>query len=509
MPPIGFFPGIIVSWTLFTWLLAGSHGWKRQALTGWAFGFGYLLFGLYWIAAALFTDIGKYWWLVPFAVTGLPAALALFWAAAGALAGKLAGEQDEGLSMAGYLSLVLAFALLEYLRGFVLTGFPWNLPGYAFLASLPVMQGASLIGAYGMTLLAIALAAAPALLGKKAMPLRQRAVPLAITCLLTISLFAWGVWRLESHPTQYRPNLTLRLVQPNIAQDRKWDASERRAILDRLLALSIQLSAEPGSPIPDMVIWPESAVPYALDSDEGARKAVALAVPVGGLLLTGAVTRETEADSGETRYYNSIVSLTREGEIGGSYAKIKLVPFGEFLPLRNLLHPLGLDAIAAGAADFSKGRDATPKLIPQALVEQFPQPLAMICYEAIFPGFSLTEAGEAGWIVNVTNDAWFGTTAGPYQHFSAARTRAIVPGLPLVRVANTGISGLIDPLGRVVASTRLETETFLDVSLPRGTGSAYQALHYVPDAVFWLLMAVIAATLALNRRKLAKPHNAA
>ena len=490
LPPVLWLPVLPVAWTGFAWLLDGAGTARARAATGWAFGFGYLSFGLYWISAALFTDIAKYWWMVPLAVTALPAALALFWGLAAALAGLAPAR-----SLPRYLAIVLAFTAVEWLRGTVLTGFPWNLPGYAWLAAPAVMQGAALISTYGLTLLAIALGASLACLAYPALSRGTRLMPLIITLGIVLSLAGWGQYRLARNPTTYHDDLVVRLVQPNTSVAIKRDLNQRQDVLNTLISLSKRPPAIEGGAKPTIVIWPESAVPYRLARDEVAREAAALAAPDDGYLIAGTTHMEGDGrDLRQTTFYNSIVGIDHRANLVGRYDKVKLVPFGEFLPFRDMLRPLGIDAIAAGSVDFSPGHDQRLEAILPATL---PQPLALICYEIIFPGWFDRQVPGAGWIVNVTNDAWFGETAGPHQHFAMARARAIETGLPVVRVANTGISGVIDPLGRVLVQSGLYQTAVLDLPLPRRLDGIAQIQPRLPVYGFAALLLVTGGLLVL------------
>ncbi len=479
-----------IAWTGFVWLLDGATTAKARASTGWAFGFGYLTFGLYWISAALFTDIGKYWWMVPLAVTALPAALALFWAMAAAVAGLAPAR-----SLPRYLAIVLAFTACEWLRGTVLTGFPWNLPGYSWLALPSVMQAAALISTYGLTLLVIALSASLACLAYPSLSRRVRLMPLAVTLGITILLGIWGQYRLIQNPTTYHNDLVVRLVQPNTSVAVKRDLSQRQEVLNTLISLSKRPPAIEEGAEPTIVIWPESAVPYRLTRDEVAREAAALAAPDDGYLMAGTGHMEGNGrDLSQTSFYNSIAGIDHRANLVGRYDKVKLVPFGEFLPFREALRPLGVDAIAAGSIDFSPGDSQGPaRLLPPSL----PQPLALICYEIIFPSRVDDQVRGAGWIVNVTNDAWFGETAGPYQHFAMAQARAIETGLPVVRVANTGISGVIDPLGRVLVQSGLYQTAVLDLPLPKRLDGLAQMQPRLPLYGFAALFIFACAALTI------------
>ncbi|MBV6634151.1 MAG: apolipoprotein N-acyltransferase [Alphaproteobacteria bacterium] len=494
LAPLNFLPALPIAWIGFAWLFDGVTTKRGGFATAWAFGFGYLAFGLYWISAALFTDIGKYWWLVPFAVTLLPAGLAIFWGLAG-LAVTASGAKGTGR----FLALVAAFTLAEFLRGTVLTGFPWNLVGYGLAGSEALLQGAALISSYGLSLFAIAVPLALATLCQGKVEARLRlALPL-LAIIGTVALWSWGAARLSDNPTTYHASTTVRLIQPNVQQTEKWDAENRREILNRLITLSTQPPDDDGDTIPPIIIWPETAVPYALGIDEAARTAVSLAIPYDGYLLTGTPHREpleNDNEEGGFRYHNSVITLNAAGDALGRYDKVKLVPFGEFLPLRSILRPLGMDAIAAGSSDFSPGQRLDATYLPPLLPPSLPRPLPMVCYEVIFPGLFSGAVSSADWIVTVTNDAWFGATAGPHQHFFSARMRAIETGLPVVRVANTGISGVIDGHGRVLVQSAINTADVLDMPLPKpvnratpdGSSELNDASHFTPMWFFYILL---------------------
>ncbi|MEM6902939.1 MAG: hypothetical protein AAF556_06850, partial [Pseudomonadota bacterium] len=263
LPPIGFLPALLLAWIGFAWLFDGVETRRGGFVTAWAFGFGYLVFGLYWISAALFTDIGKYWWLVPFAVTLLPAGLAFFWGLAG-LAVMASGAKGSGR----YLVLVAALTIAEWLRGTVLTGFPWNLVGYGLSGSEALMQGAALFSSYGLSLFAMAVALALATVSQRDVDPRLRLIIPLLAMVAFTGLWSWGANRLAANPTTYHASTSVRLVQPNIEQVDKWAPENRREILNRLITLSTQPPELDGNTIPSITIWPETAVPYALGIDQ-------------------------------------------------------------------------------------------------------------------------------------------------------------------------------------------------------------------------------------------------
>jgi apolipoprotein N-acyltransferase len=265
---------------------------------------------------------------------------------------------------------------------------------------------------------------------------------------------AGGAWRLAGGADPVVPGVRLRLVQPSIAQTLKWNPAEREANFRR----QILLSTAPGAgPTPTTVIWSESAATFFLERDEPHRTALAAAVPPGGLLLTGAPRSDPPPQPGR-HVWNSLVALDGTGRILATYDKFHLVPFGEYVPFRSILP---IDSVAGGTIDYSAGPGPRTLSLPG-----LPPVGPLICYEAIFPGAVTDEAHRPAWLLNLTNDAWYGFTSGPFQHFAITRVRAVEEGLPMVRVANNGISGIIDAHGRVTARLSLDAVGFLDGALP-------------------------------------------
>ncbi len=393
--------------------------------------------------------------MVPFAVGGLAAGLGLFPALACALARVTAGTGSGGF--ARILWFALAWVALEWLRGIVLTGFPWNLIGTAWVFSETMIQPAAWTGVHGLSLATVWLAALPAALGSKTDSARTGPV----AALIAGGLLVWfgaGAARLAGYGSQAAADVAgvrLRLVQPAIPQDLKWVASERAGHVVK----QITMSRAPASPPPTHVVWAETAVPFYLEGNADLRRHLAAAVPAGGALITGA-PRATPPGVNPFRVWNSLHVVADDGAIAASYDKAHLVPFGEYVPLRAWL-PAGIVKITHGAVDFSAGPGPVALPIPGA-----PPASPLICYEAIFEGRVTPENKRPGWLLNLTNDAWYGISPGPYQHFAAARLRAVEEGLPLVRVANNGVSAIVDSLGRIRAQLALGREGIVDGPLP-------------------------------------------
>jgi apolipoprotein N-acyltransferase len=452
MPPVSLTPMLLVAFPGFVWLLDGAT-WRGAARDGWWFGFGFLVTGLYWIANALLTDPAQYGWLLPFAVLGLPAALALF-VAGGAVVART-------LWVPGPLRVVavaVGWSAAEAARGHWFTGFPWNLVGTTWTWSDVMLQGASVVGAYGLGFLTVLVAATPAVLAEPGRPRRPQAFwALAVAVATILVAGAWGNARLNDATTDAVPGVMLRLVQADIDQPNKWDAERREDNLRRHL----DLTASSGHAAPTVVVWPETAVPFLLDFDPATRMRIAAALPSGALLITGAVRAEQMEDGGLGRLFNSVQVLDASGRILATYDKSHLVPFGEYVPLRPLVGAAGLGAVASGIGDYSAGSGPRTVELPNT-----PPASLLVCYEVIFPGEVVDAAHRPGWMLNVTNDAWYGFSAGPFQHFATARVRAVEQGLPLVRAANTGISGVIDSWGRVRVSLALGVAGVIDEPLP-------------------------------------------
>jgi apolipoprotein N-acyltransferase len=503
LAPLYAVPLLFIAFTGLVWLVAGSRSLGAAAATGWWFGFGHFLTGLYWVALAFYTDPERFGWMAPFALLGLAGGLAVFPAAATALT-WLAGRQGLARGAGVVLALGVAWTVMEWLRGHVLTGFPWNLAGYAWAFSDAMIQPAAVIGVYGLSLLTVVLAAMPATLGAPARSRLRALAPVAVAAAVLAALWIAGAARLAEAgpPGSYAmvPGVGLRIVQPNIDQRRKWQAELREAHLARYLDMTVapgpRLKAGPlqGAPVTH-AIWPETAAPFFLEHDSAHRAAVAQAAPLGGLVITGA-PRATPRGARLFRVWNSVLAVDSEGAIAGSYDKFHLVPFGEYVPLRRFIDSfVDVAKITPGAIDFSAGPG--PRTLRLA---GLPPVSPLICYEAIFPGAVVDPGDRPAWLLNLTNDGWFGISSGPYQHFEAARLRAVEEGLPLVRAANTGISGVIDPYGRVRTALGLGRAGVIDSGLPAALPEATVYARLGDWTLLALLVAAGALAGALARR---------
>jgi apolipoprotein N-acyltransferase len=465
MAPVDAWPILFATVPILVWLTDGAAagrlgGVPSAAVAGWWFGFGYFLAGLYWVGYAFLVDAKVFGWLLPVAVIGLPAFLALYTAFGLAVARMLWTRGPTRL-----IALALALTVAEWLRGHLFTGFPWNTIGYALTGPLVLAQGAALVGIWGLTFAAVLIFASPAALADDRADTRRPWLPVLMGALLLIALAAYGAMRLSQAPTQFVDGVRLRIMQPNLPQDEKFNYGAKQQVMSRYLALSDRSTGPQSTGVRDVthLIWPESAFPFFLTREPDALAQIAELLPPGTVLITGAV-RAPDPTPGvrPTRAYNSIYVIDHDGSILSVYDKVHLVPFGEFLPFQDVLERLGLMQLTKLPGGFIAGDRRRVLNAPRA-----PRFLPLICYEIIFPGEAVPPGERPGWLVNLTNDGWFGLSSGPYQHLQQARVRAIEEGLPLVRAANTGVSAVIDPMGRIVNSLPLGTEGVLDAVLPR------------------------------------------
>jgi apolipoprotein N-acyltransferase len=495
MAPFNFWPILFVTFPTLVWLIDGSgtgrgRGLRSAAATGWWFGFGYFLAGLYWVGYAFLVDAPTFGWLLPIAVLGLPAGLAIFIAFGTALARLLWTRGAMRI-----LALGVALTTSEWLRGHLLTGFPWNAFGYALTAPLVLAQGAALIGIWGLTFVAVVAGASPATLVDDRAETRWPWLPLALSIAVLVAVGGFGAVRLARTPTRFVDGVELRIMQPNLQQDVKFNYAAKQKVMDRYIALSEGASGMQQTDTRDttILIWPESAFPFFLAREPDALSQITQLLGGRTLLITGAVRLGEPFNPANPTVYNSIYVIDHDGSIVSIYNKVHLVPFGEYLPFQRFLEAIGLQQLTKLPGGFSAGDRRRPISVPGA-----PPALPLICYEAIFPDELMPDGLRPDWMVNVTNDGWFGISSGPYQHFQEARVRAVEQGLPMVRAANTGISAVIDPLGRIVDSLPLGTEGLLTTRLPRPVGSpVYARVGDVPAA---MILAI--ALLAVIRRRL-------
>jgi apolipoprotein N-acyltransferase len=489
--PMFITPILFLTFPVFVWLIDGSASTRRAFLAGWLFGFGFFFCNLFWIGEAFLVEADKFAWLMPFAITLLPAALALFWGLGAAAARQLWTAGTSRLFV-----FVIALSIVEWLRGHILTGFPWDLPGYALTYPLPLMQSAALFGAYGLTAIALFIFPAPlVLLGDIRRPtLRAVAVSLFAALAPIAILWAYGAWRLQT-PQAYVPNVKLRIVQPSVPQREKWMAEYQRRIFDDHVALSLTSPSGRKDSLVGIthLVWPEAAMPFFPLEAPVALEILANILPPGTTLITGALRHEPMLAPGapwteQTKTLNSIIVLDERARLIAAYDKTHLVPFGEYMPYEKTLSAIGIEKLTHGRGSFATGREPRPLMTIPGL----PPALGLVCYEALFPGNVVQGPDHPGVMINVTNDGWFGETTGPYQHFHQSRVRAVEEGAPLVRAANNGISGVVDPFGRVLQSLGIDVRGQIDSALPEALAPPLYARF--GD---WMLAAILAAFAAL------------
>lgn len=495
LPPVEASIVLLLSFPGLVWLLDGAlepgatrlGKLRRGFAIGWLFGFGYFLAGLWWIGAAFLVEADRFAWLMPFAVLAMPLGLALFTGIGTALAALFWSDRFRRV-----LLLASCLMLADWVRGHVLTGFPWNSFGYGIAGSEALSQSASLVGLYGLSFLTVAIASTPALLAD-VRPLHQRLKAVVSAVLVLCAMAVFGTVRLWQ-PVPPATDLDIRIVQPAIAQEDKWRPDLRDEIFQTLLDMSeAPLGGEARVGQKRLIVWPESAVPFLLTQEPGALFRIGKALGSSSELVTGAVRSEPGAVG--TSYYNSVYVLGSDGTVRGIYDKVRLVPFGEYVPFKPLLETLGITNLAGPLDGFEAGYQS--RVLSTSESFSF---LPMICYEAIFPGLPGIAGEEPSFLLNVTNDAWFGQTPGPYQHFSQARLRAIETGLPLIRAANTGISAIIDGRGSVVARLGVFESGLIDGRLPQRLGNTlYSITGDLPVLIVSIILVVFASIGRYNR----------
>lgn len=450
--PVHVVPAMILSLIGLFWLIQGSTSRRRAFGIAWWWGVGHFAAGNFWIANSFLIDAAKFGWMIPPVIGGLAAFLALY----PGLVGAVLWRRDD-LGPGRILAFAALFTIGEWLRGHVFTGYPWNLTAYVWGADLwnmgpAMMQSAALWGSWGLGFVTVLIFTLPAMWGRGTS--RRHIGALGVGLALLAALWLGGAWRLANAVAAPVPDVRLRIVQANISQAEKMQGGFGVAHLEKIVALTRNT---PGFDQATVVVWPESAANFLLDREPGLRQFIATAVPPGGALLTGTI-RGRPATGELAEIWNSIAVMDDTGAVLNYADKAHLVPLGEYVPLRDFF-PF-INKVTPGKMDFSAAPG--PQTVP---VPGAPDAGPLICYEVIFPG-AVTNPNRPQWLVNATNDGWFGMSPGPYQHFTASRFRAVEEGLPLIRAANTGVSGIIDSYGRLESVTRLGTEAVLDGSLP-------------------------------------------
>jgi apolipoprotein N-acyltransferase len=492
MPPFDLWPVLFAAFPVLVWLSQAKLGWCSSFLIGWAFGIGYFGVCFYWVGIAFLVDAATYLWMMPFMVGALAGGMALYWGLA-----VLAASRAKLRGLCSIILLAVSIAVAEWLRGHLFTGFPWTVPGLAAIGMGGVAQIASLIGMPGLTLLVCLWSSLPALGGEGRLTRREIVASLIIFSLLPLA-WVWGDLRL-AQGAQAIDTVRLRIVQPNIPQNSKWRAGNAAAIFDTLAGLSDRRTKDAPDGISDFthVIWPESAVPVYLAENQGALARIDDLLPEGTVLITGALRRDpSQVDrDGRPEVYNSILAFDGDANVIARYDKWRLVPGGEFLPFESLLAPLGFRKVVTVPGSFASGSGPVTLAIAGA-----PPAGMLVCYEAIFPDRLVDPAARPQWLINVTNDGWFGDSTGPYQHLAQARLRAIEQGIPLVRAANTGISAVIDAHGLVVKKLGLDQRGVLDTTLPAALPPTLYSRY--GDLTLFGLLVILGLSLLVQSRRL-------
>ncbi len=461
--PFGFYPALAISFSAFLLLMERAPFKDKPFLYAFIFSYGHYLFGFYWIGNCLLVD--NLWYVLPLFWVSFPSFLALFQASAFLVVAKTMHHP-----LAKALMIAVLWSLMDYIKGtYIMTGFPWNLYGYIWGTS--VLQITSYIGIYGLSLLTAVLIFSFA----------SRSAFFMVSCTLSfLGMFVWGEWTIKTNPNNLT-GVNIRLVQASIPQNKKWLSDHFRENFDRHLYISVQEGERPLK----LIIWPEASIPTFVAKYPSIQEALADVVPEDGYVLVGGPRMDENA---EKKIYTSLFALDAKGAILDTYDKTHLVPFGEYMPFKQYL-PLA--KLTPGDQDYSPGKGL--KIIHLPGIPGF---TPLICYEAIFPGQVTPPVSPEGetqrpdWLLNQTNDAWYGRSTGPYQHLQNIRVRSIEEGLPLVRSANNGISAVIDPYGRILHRLELDDVGYMDFDLPKPIAPTYYSK--VKEKPYFLMLALFA-----------------
>ena len=483
--PFNFFFTLLIALPILYFLLEKNNSKKNIFIRGFCFGYGYFLFGIYWIAISLLVDAQKFAWLIPFALTAIPGFLALYFGFLAIAYRIIIQKFSLKFHYQKILILAMLWVIFEALRSTLFSGFAWNLLGYAWLFSIHSSQSASLFGVYFLSFLAVITALLPVILFDKKNIKADKNFLFIIIFILLIN-FIFGFFAIKNSTNISKNNSRLqdkiRLVQANIKQDIKWQENERYNNFFKHIELTRSMPLENVK----AVIWAETSIPYIIENDSRLMPLLKLAIPKDGELITGGLRVERTNGNEISKVFNSVFMINSHG-ISATYDKHHLVPFGEYVPLQKFFSFLFIDEIidkiTGGGTGFSAGNGA------QTINANHFSFNPLICYEVIFSREIIAKNQHPDLFINITNDAWFGNSSGPYQHLGIAQMRAIEYSTPLIRVAGTGISASIDANGNIVEKIDLNQEAVVDVELLRRRN--YSFYHQYGNISIFLIFTII------------------
>ncbi|MGH1404380.1 MAG: apolipoprotein N-acyltransferase [Alphaproteobacteria bacterium] len=475
MAPTNFWPALLFGLAVLYVFTRDADTIKQSFALGYGFSLGYFGFSLSWIGNALLIDGNPYWWAWPLAISGLPILLSCFTACACALYKRVCRNTTN---LENYIIFCTCLSVSEYLRGNIFTGFPWNLYGYTWADISPIAQFASLTSIYGLTFITILWSAS---IVQWIETTRKKTIALLILSSVII-VYGYGLYKIETYSPSSETNYTFRIIQPNIKQSEKWKPEKRAQNFLKLLSLSkYKENEQTKDSKAHYIIWPETAIapditnaPWAMDLI----KEILHEYPTPVYLITGALRSENGG------YYNAILTFNKNAEIIHVYNKRHLVPFGEYMPFEEIIDI----APIVGFTGFKSGTTSSLFTTPENITIS-----QLVCYEILFPRYSREH--QSNVIINVTNDAWYGKTAGPYQHLTQAKFRAIETQIPILRSANTGISAIISPLGHILKYRDLDEKGYILQKIPISIAKLNQS-NYIEEL---LILILITLSIIVNK----------
>lgn len=482
LPPHYAFVILFITFSGLLLLLDKAPNLKNSFAIGYWFGFGFFAFGFSWIGNALLIDPLHFGWLYPICLFACGAFFGLFIAFPALLSFWFKNLYAKIFAFATF------WVIFEWIRSFFLTGFPWNLLGSVLAFNIQAIQLASVIGTYGLSLLVILITSAPALFIKYK---NRQSLAVASTIIIGLSLIigSFGFYHYHKYNDKTPSETIIRFVQPSIPQNMKWD----KAALENNLNQYIKLSQAEGLDKVDFVLWGETASAFALDMEDYYRQSITEAIPEHGYLITGLVRYKFD----NYDYYqpmNSMFVLNKQGDIENYYDKTHLVPFGEYIPLRQYM-PRWVRPVTNTIANFKAGSGHK-----KINIKDYPSFGSLICYEIIFPAEVVDNTQKPEWLINLTNDGWYGDSSGPYQHLVTTQLRAVEEGITIARIANSGISAMISRTGEVIASLPLNHNGYIDVPLPQQLSMPTLYGKYSNIIVLILCLANITLAIFLQRK---------